>query len=55
MTPITLFKATRAAHVAKDEKMRDVFWAGLMKQSPEGLKIGDRELSVQDLEREIKK
>jgi len=51
----TLFKAARAFHIKGDDANRDRFWMKLREQAPKGFQLGDRTLTLQEAEKELKK
>jgi tetratricopeptide (TPR) repeat protein len=55
LEPLTLFKAARAFHRAGDEERKARAWKQLEAKSPKGLRLGDRDLGLKELARELEK
>jgi len=53
LAPLTLFKAAKSAHIATNTELRDRCLIALRKQAPKGIRVGDRHLSIQDIEIDI--
>jgi outer membrane protein assembly factor BamB len=53
--PITLFKAALAFHAVGDKENKEKVWKRLVATSPKGIKLGERELSLTELEKELEK